>query len=154
MRKKIEHELNYRIEGVDGSKNIEIDFVSNRIMKDYSEIVAKASDAERAGDRMSDLNSLIASEETRQEEGYQVKVEQYKAELKNCVDKIQAFSDNGFFEKRFEVLKRLLIDNGYKEDELMMSMDFWNDSVDPYDLIYFLTIAIYKDVDKKKVIRQ
>jgi len=151
MKKEIVYTLSYREEGEEKEIDIKIDFISNRAMKDFSSIFVLGDKANKAWNRVSDLESLIAAEK---EDGYEKeneKIKEYALEIDDCYKVIMDFTENGYFIKRVELLQRILIDNGYKEDELLMSSDFWDDCVDPLDLLNFLTSAINKDNDKKKV---
>ncbi len=155
MRKEITYKLPYRQDGDKFEKEIHIDFISQYVLNEYSKIVDLAQKAERANDRISDLNSLIAAEKMKKEEGYEERIEKFSNELKEQIDIILDFNDNGYFKKRFDILNRMLVDNGYKNDELLMDQKFWDECVDPLDLILFMTKAIYKDIDpanKKKAV--
>lgn len=145
MRKKINYTIEYREEGEQKEVELEIDFISNRVMKDFSDLILLGNEAEEAYGRISDINTTMAGEELADEEK-----EELKKESARCVEKIMEFNDNGYFEKRFEILKRILVDNGYKNDDKMMSLDFWENCVEPRDQLKFMTLAIYKDVDQKK----
>jgi len=149
MRTKRNYTIEYREEGEHKEVEIEIDFISNRVMKDFSDLIVMGNVAEAAYNRISDINSILAGEKLTEEQK-----EQYKQESVRCVDKVMEFNDNGYFVKRFEILKRILIDNGYKNDEKLMSLDFWENCVDPKDQLKFMTLAIYKDVDQKKKLFQ
>lgn len=145
MRKKISYLLEYREDGEHKEIDIEIDFISNRVIKDYSDLILLAGEVEKAHNRISDIYTILASEKLTDKE-----IEDYKKEEENCLATILKFNDNGYFEKRFEILKRILIDNGYKNDKKLMSFDFWDESVDPFNLLEFMSKSVYKDIDNKK----
>jgi hypothetical protein len=145
MRKPIDYTVEYREEGVQDEIEVRIDFISNRVMKDFSDLMVLANEAETAHSRISDIATIISGEDLTEE-----KKAELREESNNCIDKIMEFNDNGYFTKRFEILKRILVDNGYKENERLMSLDFWEECVDPAELLKFMYLAIYKDVDKKK----
>ena len=150
MRKEIKHTICYRDAGEDKSIVLTIDFISNRVMKDYSKLTTIAEQAKNANDRMSDLNTLITQVELKQEKDFEIKRDEYIEELDDCIKVIMEFENNGYFEKRFDLLKRILIDNKQGGNELLLSPEFWDENVDPTELINFLSVAVYKDVDIKK----
>ena len=154
MRKEVSFKLGYRDNGVDNEINIKVDFISNRVTKEYSVVMSLATQAEQANNRMSDLYSLMASVEINKEDDWEKKNEDYEIELQECTDIILSFNDNNYFEKRHEVLQRILIDNKYGENEMLMSQDFWDEKVDPSDLILFLSTVVFKDFDTKKKVIQ
>jgi len=145
MRKKIEYVLEYREEGEQKETTINIDFVSNRVLRDFSNLLVLSEKAQSAYDRISDINTIIAGEEITEDE-----IKKYREESENCLKQIMEFNENGYFEKRSEILSRLLVDNGYKNDRMLMNNDFWEECVEPSDLMGFMTKAVYKDTDQKK----
>lgn len=145
MRKKIDYKLEYRESGEVKYFDLAIDFVSNRVIKEFSDLVLMGGEAEKAYNRISDIYTILAAEKLTKEE-----IDLLKVEIKACDNKILEFNENGYFEKRFNVLKRLLVDNGYK-DEMILSFDFWDEKVDPINIIEFLYAAVYKDIEKKKI---
>jgi len=145
MRNKIKYNLVYREEGDEKEKELEIDFISNRVLKDFSALIVLATEAGDAFNRSSDITTIIAGEDLTDE-----KILEYREEEEKCMDKILEFNSNGYFEKRFKILERVLIDNGYKEDEKLMNIDFWENCVDPSHLLEFMSSAIYKDISNKK----
>jgi len=145
MRKKVDYKLEYREEGESKEITISIDFVSNRVLKLFSELVVLGSKVDTARDRMSDIYSIKAGEKLSDEEKGKL-----DNELEDLKKQILEFNDNGYFEQREEILRRLLIDNGYKNNELLMSPEFWDECIEPGDLLIFMFQVIYKDVDMKK----
>ena len=154
MRKEVSFKLGYRDAGVDNEINIKVDFISNRVTKEYSVIMGLATQAEQANNRISDLYSLIAATEVNKEKGWEKQIEDYEIELQDCTDIILSFNDNNYFQKRHEVLQRILIDNKYGKNGMLMSQDFWDENVDPADLILFLSTVVFKDFDSKKKVIQ
>ena len=153
MREKIKYDLPYRIDGEQKTRKIEIDFISNRITKDYSEILGGAIVVKEAFDRMSDINTLIAEQKTLKEKGWKDEVKKLEDEYNEMHEQILEYSENDFFDRRYDILRRVMIDNGYKDDEQLMNFRFWDESVALEDLIDFMNTVIYKDIkDKKKAV--
>lgn len=148
MRKKIDYKLEYRENGEQKVKMLTVDFVSNWIIKKFSDLILLGGEAEQAYIRISDIHTELAGEELTDE-----KIDLLKQEIEQCNNKILEFNENGYFEKRYEILKRLLIDNGYN-DEKLLSFEFWDQCVDPVNIMEFMYEAVYKDVQKKKIFRQ
>jgi hypothetical protein len=148
--KEIEFKIAYREEGEQKEVKIKIDFISNKIIKDYGVLLNLAEKAQNAYDRISDIGSLIAELEIEKPEGYKEKIKEFEDERVECFNNILDFNDNGYFGQRFDILKRILIDNGYKDNEMLMDLDFWESQVDPQDLIGLMQDSVFKDVDHKK----
>jgi hypothetical protein len=85
-------------------------------------------------------------------EDFNVSIKVFKEEINKLEDLIRASKSNNLIERRFELLKDILEDNGYSEDADLMSWKFWNNSVNPHDINELLELAIWKDIDKKKAV--
>lgn len=145
MRKKVNYFLAYREDGVDGQIEIEIDFISNRVLKEYSELMTKSATVEKSQNRLNEIYEEISNVELTDEQ-----IEELKIEEKKLTENILSYSDNGFFERRQDLLIRILIDNGYSSHAKLMDPEFWESCVEPIELLGFLTSAIYKDLETKK----
>jgi hypothetical protein len=60
--------------------------------------------------------------------------------------------DAGFFKDRFDAIKIILSVNGVKDDDELMKEDTWTDKMDYADPMAFITSALQKDIDKKKLL--
>jgi len=150
MRKEIKHKLQYREEGEQKEIGIKIDFISNRNLKTFTDSNLKASNAAAAWNRMSILVELLAIEKADKADGYKDAIKKYESEWKDLNESLLEFNKNNFFGDRIELVKKILVDNGYKENKLLMNDDFWDINVDPSDFADFLQSAVYKDIDNKK----
>jgi hypothetical protein len=142
MRKKIEYNLEYREDGEKKFFLFVIDFVCNWCIKEFNAVMAMAFDIQNKWDRISNINSIIASENGNKKK--------LKEEEQECLDYIIKYKDMDIVERRFAILKQILIDNGYKQEQFL-NFDFWDRCVDPSTIIEFLGACIWKDIDKKKL---
>lgn len=149
MGKVLNFELEYREKGEKKILNLTIDFVSNWCIREFGEIFAGVATVKNSWDAISDLNAELAEAKALKEDGYKEKVSFIKERIKSETDAILTFSNNGFLERRFALVKQILIDNGVT-DEKVLSPEFWDRNVDPAVMIEFLTACVYKDMDKKK----
>ena len=154
MRKEIIHTLPYREDGERKEKRIKISFISYRMLREYSENQLIALRANAAHNRMVLIEEEMAIASREKLDGYKDVIKKFNIEHKECLDVILEFNDNNFFSDRFELIKRILTDNGYKNDLILMDDDFWDSKVDPYDFADFLDKAINKDSNDKKKITQ
>jgi len=150
MRKEIKYKLNYREAGEDKFIDIVIDFISNRTLKDYAVISSMAENARFTNNKISDLTSKIAAVKVNKKDGWELEVEKLESEVDDCIEIILEYNNNNYFAKRFDLIKRILTDNKYGDNEQLMSIDFWDDCIDPFDLVDFMATVIYKDIDTKK----
>ncbi len=150
MRKEISHSLSYFEEGEENIIDIKIRFSSYRVMTDYSVNQEKAASVIRANNNMNMIEEKIAIERMEKADGWKDRIKDLEKDYVVFLDDILDTNNNGFFEERFRIIKRLLTDNGYKDNEMLMSSDFWEEKVDPADLAEFLELTVYKDADNKK----
>lgn len=152
MRKEIKYKLPYRQDGEDKIIEIKIDFISYKTIRNYSDNQGEAIKATTANSQMNIIEEQIAIEKELKKEGYKERIEKLEEDYRECLDIILDFNNNDFFNDRFNLIKHILIDNGYKDNELLMSNKFWDEMVEPSDFANFLESAIEKDTihDNKK----
>lgn len=147
--KKAEYILNYRIKGKKLTKKIEIDFVPYQRHVDYGELQAIMLDVQHKWNRIQLIETEINLLTLEKPPEYIRIMKDLKNEVMELSDKIRQASDSGIVKKRYELLKEILIDNGY-DDEEFLSWSFWSNSVEPSEINNILEMAISKDIEKKK----
>jgi sugar-specific transcriptional regulator TrmB len=85
-------------------------------------------------------------------DGWKDKIKENASEIKDLADRIYAVEDAGFFKDRFEAIKIILSVNGIKDDDELMNESTWADKMDFADPMAFITSALQKDIDKKKLL--
>jgi FtsZ-binding cell division protein ZapB len=91
--------------------------------------------------------------EKRPEE-WKDRVKENTYEIKEIEKEILGVEDAGFFKERFEAIRIILELNGIKEGDELLSMETWTDKMDYSDPMAFITFALQKDLDKKKLLTQ
>lgn len=152
MINKAEYELNYRVKGKKLTKKIEIDFVAYQRHVDYGELQTGIIDVQMKWNKLKLIeNEIPMLIETKPPE-YIKTIKQLKDDVEKLSKEIRAISESGIVEKRYNLLKEILIDNGYGEDEDLMSWKFWSNSIEAKSVNELLDVAINKDLDKKKIV--
>ena len=151
-----------------------IEFISNRINKDYASLQYKIKEISdkiiKLKDRFSDIGEyksnlktlfekLNAEKKPSKEESedilkgikeYTEKVEKLSINSEK-ESKVVSEESNGFFKVRFDLIKKILIMNGYNNTKKeYLTFDFWDSNVNPGDIIRFLQECVLKDVSEKK----
>lgn len=70
-------------------------------------------------------------------------IEKKLEEIKEGISKIGSLD---FFERRYDVLKTLLVGNGINETDKFVSKEFWDRCVDVDEMIKFMKAAVDKDI--------
>ena len=154
MSKELTYNLKYREKGEEKKKHIVIKWVSNYCTREFREMLQSIDEVRKAKDN---LEILMSERGTCLNDGkngaadWKDRMKKLDAEVEENTQKILSYNDNDFFERRFNLLKQIVEDNGIKDDDLL-SFEFWDRNVEPSDMMEFLAAAVYKDIsgDKKK----
>ena len=147
MSRKIEYNLKYRKDGEQLERLLSIDFISNRTIREYSEIMAITGSVQAIWNKISDLNTEIGSLKCEKNNKGLIAIKQN--EIKELNEQIIKQSKDGILEKRFELIKRIFKDNKIDED-YFYTYEFWYECVEPGEIIVMLYTLVNKDFDDKK----
>lgn len=159
--------------GVDKIKHIEINFISQKIMREYYKYLDKITKFKEIYERFNKVTSDIGQAAlgtltdsvlkngTPKNKGvlFNEKVELTKnliLEKEELECEIRSYSESDFFVERFTLITMILRKNGITDKDLL-SFDWWDDCVDSGELADFITMACEKDrvlVEHKKKVRQ
>jgi len=148
-RREIEYNLDYFENGEIKTEILKINFVSNRCRREYNEILNGAYDVQRKFDDINYKTANIAALKKEKPKDFKKQIAELEKEITLLIIGIQEYGDTQLLEKRFEIVKKILEQNNIK-DEKFHSFKFWDENVDPSDLIDFLDLCVFKDIDKKK----
>lgn len=144
MKNVVNFALEYRENGEKKFKHLEIDFVPHGCHKEFNHFLSISDSVKEKYERMSDIISLLTAEKNKD------KIRELKQEHDECADFILQFNNTDILEYRFNILKKVFENNGYKEDAELNNYDWWNDKVDPAEMNRLVTACIFKDIPKKK----
>lgn len=146
--KEIIYKLPYRKNGEKFTKEIKIDFVPNQRYKDFNAIQSAIIEISKRWNEYNAIKEEITLLLKNKPENFKEDSKLFTARIKEIEESIKDYAD--IPDKRLKLVKQILIDNGYKDSELMDS-DFWDEHVEPETINEFLDVVINKDIDKKKV---
>lgn len=149
MSKEIIYNLNYRKDGEKLNKEIKIDFVPNQRYKDFNEIQSAIIEVSKRWNEYKMIEEEAGILLKTKPENFKADVKVFNERLKKVEGEI--FSFNDIPDRRQDLLYKILIDNGYKEDTDLMSDFFWNENVEPESINELLDLVINKDLSKKKI---
>jgi hypothetical protein len=150
MSIEIKYVLPYREKGKAKTVEFKIDFTSNWVVREFNNIMQMVYETQKAWNAVVLKSTEIKYLQETKPEGYYEKVETLYKELKELTDGIQAIGDDDILQRRYELIKTILIDNGVT-DEKILSFEFWDKNVEPDTIIDFLEKVSWKDIDKKKI---
>ena len=146
--KEIIYKLPYRKDGEKFTKEIKIDFVPRRRYKDFNDIQSAIIEVTKRWNEYKSIEEEVTLLFMNKPEKFKEDVKVFKERLKQIEEEINKFSD--IPERRFDLMKQILIDNGYKDDNDLMSTEFFDECVEPESINEIIDLAINKDIDKKK----
>ena len=145
--KEIIYKLPYRKNGEKFTKEIKIDFVPNQRYKDFNAIQSAIIEISKRWNEYNAIKEEITLLLKNKPENFKEDSKLFTARIKEIEESIKDYAD--IPDKRLKLVKQILIDNGYKDSELMDS-DFWDEYVEPESINELLDVAINKDLNKKK----
>lgn len=151
MENILHYELNYRVKGDKIKRTIDIDFVPNIRHKEARQIQEIIYIVQAKWNNIKALEKEI--EDLKQDpDGKQFKdaFKLYQTEIKSLENEIKTIGADGIIERRIQLVRDILMDNGIKEDDEIMDVKFWDSCVEPLEINQFIDAAINKDISKKK----
>ena len=142
--KVFDFELEYFEKGELKKDLLKIRFVSRKNTRDYEDMMKTIYEVKSIWDDISDKITELAAAETSGED-----TELLQMELDQLNEDILIYNDERNIKKRFEIIKRILEDNGIT-DEKYLSFEFWDENVEPSTELDFVVGCMFKDEDGKK----
>jgi hypothetical protein len=150
MSEEINYSLKYRDN--DGNKNeinLKIDFINYWCISEFEKILTISNDVTEKWNKIKNIMVEISALNTEKPKKYEEQIEKKKTDITELSKSILDYNKADVINKRFEIVKEILIKNGIKS-EMLLSPEFWDRNVEPADINTFLAICCYKDYDKKK----
>lgn len=158
MRNTVEVKLPYvDNRGKDKEYVFKIGFVSNRITRDYRELQEEiqklleiTNSIKELEGKLQDKIGSITTESTEEEvKRVNKEIDKISSDIEKISKKAKSIDYTEFFNKRFDLIKRILIRNGYNDGKQYLTFKFWDENVDPGNILEFLKSCVFKDVPKK-----
>lgn len=150
MRKTIEHSIPFIDEAGPGKIDVSISFVPNVAIRMYNDIIGVVDSVRRRWDDMQYIAAEMAALDKDKPEGWKQKKRELEIKYFKLGEEIREKGDQYFFDKRIELVSLLLKKNGITEEKYFQPA-FWDECVDPSDILEFINVSIWKDESKKKV---
>ena len=143
MRSSVDLVIKYRRNGIDGFKDVKIDFISNRIIKDFNEINGVVQDVLSKSLRLNEIALKIKNTDDKRKKA------ELLSEKEEIEKQVKELGKSDFFEKRLQLIFKILSQNQCQDQDLL-NPNFWDEFVDPPEIIDFINSAISKDDTNSK----
>lgn len=143
-------ELRYFENGEEKTDKLKISFISNRVIREYNEIMKDVSFVSETWGKLQDLNNDVAKLRIDKPENYKLQIAEKKTKADDLVKEISKYTESDFFDRRMALIQRILSDNKYSGK---YSNRFFDEQVNPGEFTRFLSDCVFKDfdvLDKKK----
>ena len=155
MRSVLNLDVPYYHKGEKVKKTVRIEFISNRVVRDYNVLSEKLNNAltlhgEKAK-KLQEIAAIVADKSIKFFDKRKASKE-LTEELKDIERRIKQADEESILKERFDIITRILDDNGCKDSDLF-TLDFWDEKTEVSTSWGFLAKAVMKDVDinsKKK----
>ena len=148
MRNKAEITINFRNDnGVDDYKLVVIDFIPNSVRRDFLDINETITQVQLDSIKIQELQIELSQSEDNKEQKRIIK------DINELANKIKNVGKSDFFKKRFKLIEKILIKNRVEDSDLL-DFEWWDECVEPSEIVDFLNKAVSKDNDtgKKKAL--
>jgi len=149
MRQTYEDKIIYFDCGEEKEIPVKIQFVSNRASREYTELMSKIESFKVKNEEyqkaLSDSGELIAN----RPEGYKIALKANEAKRDRLKDEITEFSNGDIINDRIKLIMMILKQNGHN-DEMLQTVEFWDEQVESYEMMRFLLGCMLKDVKEMK----
>lgn len=129
--------INYFKKGKKQTRDIDIYFVPNHVYREtqyiIDSIVEASTKTEKLKQKKFDILVLQKAEVVDKNA-----IAQINKEIETIIEEIKDFENNDFFKRRFELIKFLLVKNGIEETDQLCSYSFWDEDVQPSEIIRIL----------------
>ena len=149
MAKEIEYTFHYRDGKERGELNVKVDFIPNKRISEFNELMMLVGDITTKWERIGDLQSINAALETEKNDNWKKERDKNREEIKKLSADITSYKSSDILKMRYELIKKILLNNGIA-DEKYLTFEFWDECIDPAEIMEFLVKAINKDIETKK----
>ena len=148
MKKILNYDLEYVEKGEEKIKVLSIKLVSQRVQREFGEIMDIIRGAELNFEKVNLLSIEISSLKELKIDGYKEKIKDIKKDVEKLTEEMKEIGSDEYYKNRFKTVKRILVDNGY-EDDPICNYEFWDEKITPSVFIEFLMRCYNKDMDTK-----
>ena len=151
MRKEVEIKIPYVEKGKELEKTVKVKFVSNKVTRDFNEIMTRLNKSFGYYAEIKKLNQKIADivadkkihilRKRAEAKPYVSQIAEIKKQIKNSDEQL-------LLDDRIKLIKIILEDNECQDPELM-TVKFWDEKTEPTQSWDFLTKAVMKDQKKE-----
>lgn len=148
----MEYKITIHEKGKARSRSINIERVPYKVFKIAQRLERLVNETQAAQIEYIELTKDIAGLRKDKPSGWKETLAEKQARVDQIKDQVFSVEDAGFFEERFEAIKLVLEANDIREGDELLSMKTWEEKMDYSDPMAFITFALQKDQDKKKLL--
>jgi len=133
-------------------RSINIERVPYKVFKIAQRLERLVNETQAAQVEYMDVTKEVLALKKDKPSGWKELLAEKQARLDQIKDQVFAVEDAGFFVERFEAIKLVLEANDIRDGDELLDIKTWEEKMDYSDPMAFITFALQKDQDKKKLL--
>lgn len=148
----MEYKITIHEKGKTRVRSINIERVPYKVFKIAQRLERLVNETQAAQVEYIELTKEIQSLRKDKPAGWKETSAEKQVRVDQIKDQVFSVEDAGFFEERFEAIRLVLEANDIREGDELLSVKTWEEKMDYSDPMAFITFALQKDQDKKKLL--
>lgn len=148
----MEYKITIHEKGKTRVRSINIERVPYKVFKIAQRLERLVNETQAAQIEYIELTKEIQSLRKDKPAGWKETTAEKQSRVDQIKDQVFSVEDAGFFEERFEAIRLVLEANDIREGDELLSVKTWEEKMDYSDPMAFITFALQKDQDKKKLL--
>lgn len=148
----MEYKITIHEKGKTRVRSINIERVPYKVFKIAQRLERLVNETQAAQVEYIELTKEIQSLRKDKPAGWKETATEKQSRVDQIKDQVFSVEDAGFFEERFEAIRLVLEANDIREGDELLSVKTWEEKMDYSDPMAFITFALQKDQDKKKLL--
>lgn len=148
----MEYKITIHEKGKTRVRSINIERVPYKVFKIAQRLERLVNETQAAQVEYIELTKEIQGLRKDKPAGWKETTSEKQSRVDQIKDQVFSVEDAGFFEERFEAIRLVLEANDIREGDELLSVKTWEEKMDYSDPMAFITFALQKDQDKKKLL--
>jgi regulator of replication initiation timing len=148
----MEYKITIHEKGKTRVRSINIERVPYKVFKIAQRLERLVNETQAAQIEYIELTKEIQGLRKDKPVGWKETTAEKQSRVDQIKDQVFSVEDAGFFEERFEAIRLVLEANDIREGDELLSVKTWEEKMDYSDPMAFITFALQKDQDKKKLL--
>lgn len=148
----MEYKITIHEKGKARVRSINIERVPYKVFKIAQRLERLVNETQAAQIEYIELTKEITALKKSKPSEWKETISEKQARIDQIKEQVFSVEDAGFFAERFEAIRLVLEANDIREGDELLNVKTWEEKMDYSDPMAFITFALQKDQDKKKLL--